>query len=75
MPISTRPDVSPRRYRVGDVFVHLPLEKAQERLQKDQERVDGELSKLQDVVDDCEKKMKDLKIVLYGKFGKAINLD
>ncbi|KDQ21882.1 hypothetical protein BOTBODRAFT_26289 [Botryobasidium botryosum FD-172 SS1] len=62
-------------YRVGDVFVHMTLERAQARLEKDQEKIDGELSKLREVVEDCEKQMKELKVILYGRFGKAINLD
>lgn len=37
--------------------------------------MDKEIQKLRDGMDDCEKQMKDLKVVLYAKFGKAINLD
>lgn len=45
------------------------------RLAKDQAIVEKELSKLKDQIEECEKEMKGLKVVLYAKFGKAINLD
>ena len=68
-------DDSGNRYRVGEAFVHLPLEKAQERLTVDQERVQAELSGLQHAADDCRSVMQDLKLHLYSKFGSSINLD
>ena len=33
------------------------------------------MSSLSDRAEECEKGMKELKVVLYAKFGKAINLD
>jgi prefoldin subunit 4 len=45
------------------------------RLAKDQAVVEKELSRLKDQAEECEREMKDLKVVLYAKFGKAINLD
>jgi prefoldin subunit 4 len=63
------------RYRIGEAFVHLPLEKAQVRLAADQERVQAELSRLQDALDACKSAMQDLKVHLYSKFGNSINLD
>ncbi|GJJ06437.1 hypothetical protein Clacol_000629 [Clathrus columnatus] len=62
-------------YRVGEAFLHLPLNKAQGRLQRDQEAIASEIDRMQEKVEECEKTMKDLKIQLYAKFGKAINLD
>ena len=66
---------SGNRYRIGEAFVHLPLEKAQERLASDQEKVQTELSGLQQAADDCKSVMQDLKLHLYSKFGSSINLD
>ena len=68
-------DFPPHRYRVGEAFVHLSQPRALKRLAKEQKDVDAELSKLSAVVEQCEKEMKELKVVLYAKFGKAINLD
>lgn len=45
------------------------------RLEKDQGEIESELSGLKDKAEECEKGMKELKVVLYAKFGRAINLD
>jgi prefoldin subunit 4 len=45
------------------------------RLESDQAQVDGEIAKLNKVVDQCERDMKALKVTLYARFGSAINLD
>ena len=45
------------------------------RLDKDQAQVDEEIAKLTEVVDQCERDMKTLKVELYARFGSAINLD
>lgn len=63
------------RYRVGEAFVHLRHSQAMKRLEKGQGELDSELSKLKDKAEECEKEMKNLKVVLYAKFGRAINLD
>jgi chaperonin cofactor prefoldin len=63
------------RYRVGEAFVHLPLELAQQRLASDHEAIDTEVARLQDAVEECQSAMKELKLQLYAKFGTSINLD
>ena len=63
------------RYRVGETFVHLPLSRAQKRLERDLDNVDKEMSKVNDNIEECDKEMKELKLVLYAKFGSAINLE
>lgn len=45
------------------------------RLAKEQKDTDAELEKLGNQAEQCEKDMEALKVVLYTKFGKAINLD
>jgi len=45
------------------------------RLEKDQAVVDAKVAELASLADVCETEMKQLKVVLYAKFGKAINLD
>ncbi|KAL1746435.1 Prefoldin subunit-domain-containing protein [Schizophyllum fasciatum] len=62
-------------YKVGETFLHLPLPRALKRLARDQADVEKRLAATADSVDDCERQMKELKVVLYAKFGKAINLD
>ena len=63
------------RYRIGEAYAHLPHARALKKLEKDQATLENELSKLKDQAEDCEKEMKGLKVILYAKFGKAINLD
>ncbi|KAL1760540.1 Prefoldin subunit-domain-containing protein [Schizophyllum commune] len=65
----------PVLYKVGETFLHLPLPRAQKRLARDQADVEKRLAAAADSVDECERQMKELKVVLYAKFGKAINLD
>lgn len=60
---------------MGDAFVHISLSAAQKQLEHDQESLDKEIADLRSRIDECETTMKELKVQLYGKFGKAINLD
>jgi len=75
MDIELADDEKPVLYRIGEAFVYLPLEKAQERLALDQESAQAELSRLQGAADQCKADMQDLKVQLYSKFGSSINLD
>lgn len=63
------------RYKVGEAFLHMPLPRALKRLEKDQSSIDTQVSVLANSAEDCEKQMKELKVALYAKFGRAINLD
>ena len=63
------------RYRIGEAFVHMPHAQAMKRLEKDQAAVSQEIEKFADSAENCDKEMKELKLVLYAKFGSAINLD
>ncbi|OCH88093.1 Prefoldin subunit 4 [Obba rivulosa] len=65
----------PVMYRVGEAFLHLPHGRAMRRLERDQTALESELSKLTDRAEECGTSMKELKAILYGKFGRAINLD
>ncbi|EIM82934.1 Prefoldin subunit 4 [Stereum hirsutum FP-91666 SS1] len=65
----------PVLYKVGETFLHMPHSRATKRLLHDQSVLDKELSGLEEKKEECEKGMKELKVSLYAKFGKAINLD
>ncbi|EJD02722.1 Prefoldin, subunit 4 [Fomitiporia mediterranea MF3/22] len=65
----------PVLYRIGESFVHLPLPRALKRLERDTSGLSDEMSKLSEQTEQWEKEMKELKLVLYAKFGSAINLD
>ena len=55
--------------------MHIPHPGAIKRLEKDQAIVDANVTKIVAEADECEIEMKQLKVLLYAKFGKAINLD
>jgi hypothetical protein len=63
------------RYKVGECFLHMPHPRAMKRLEADQATLDARVSELQSTAEECEKGMKELKVVLYAKFGSSINLD
>ncbi|EPT04674.1 hypothetical protein FOMPIDRAFT_1034780 [Fomitopsis schrenkii] len=65
----------PVLYKVGEAFMHLPHRRAMKQLERNQEQVNEELSSLTERAEECEKTMKELKVILYAKFGRAINLD
>lgn len=67
--------ISIKSYKVGEAFLHLPHHRAMKRLESDHAQVDGEIAKLSEAVDQCERDMKALKVALYARFGSAINLD
>jgi len=62
-------------YKVGEAFLHLAHSSALKRLESDQAVITAQMSSLSESTEYCEKQMKDLKIALYAKFGRAINLD
>jgi prefoldin subunit 4 len=53
----------------------MPLPKALKRLERDQTAVAERFNHIAGEVEDIEGQMKNLKVVLYAKFGKAINLE
>jgi len=65
----------PVLYKVGEAFLHMPLPRALKRLENDQSDLAGRISVLSASSEECETKMKELKVTLYAKFGTAINLD
>ncbi|QRV79529.1 Prefoldin subunit [Ceratobasidium sp. AG-Ba] len=65
----------PVDYKIGEAFFRIPLSRAQALIVKDQEAVEAEITKLQAQIDECREEMKELKVALYAKFGKQINLD
>jgi prefoldin subunit 4 len=45
------------------------------RLEKDQAVLSAQVLELSAGAEQCEKEMKELKVTLYARFGRAINLD
>lgn len=63
------------RYKIGDAFFHIPLEQAQEMLEAATTKIDEETSELEDKMESVREQMTQLKIDLYARFGKQINLE
>lgn len=63
------------RYRIGDSFFSLPVPEVQELLTASVERIDGEVSAVEDKLGELREEMQELKAALYGRFGKSINLE
>ena len=53
----------------------MPHGRALKRLEKDLSSVNDELVRQTSSAEQCETSMKELKVTLYAKFGRAINLD
>ncbi|KAJ0425732.1 Prefoldin subunit-domain-containing protein [Aspergillus carlsbadensis] len=62
-------------YKIGDSFVHLPLEEAQTMLSSSTEQIDSEVAKLEETLGGLRDEMQQLKVALYARFGRSINLE
>jgi len=62
-------------YKIGDSFIHLPLEEAQSLLATSTNDIDEEVSGLEDTLSEIREELTQLKGALYARFGKSINLD
>ncbi|KAF7315762.1 Prefoldin subunit 4 [Mycena indigotica] len=65
----------PVLYKIGETFIHMPLPRARKRLETDKSEVEAQVDTLTSSVKACEGEMQQLKVILYGKFKSAINLD
>ena len=63
------------KYKIGDCFVSLSVEKVQERLEQDTLKIKTALDRDDDEILELKEEMAKLKAVLYGKFGSSINLE
>lgn len=68
-------DDQPVMYKIGEAFFFLSLPQAKKQLRKDLKVYNNDIGDLQRRADECEKGMKELKVLLYAKFGKQINLE
>ena len=62
-------------YKIGDAFFHVPLEQAQEMLAAATTKIDEEVSTLEDKAGTLREEMDQLKVELYARFGRSINLE
>jgi len=73
--IPTGPPNRLNSYKIGDSFVSLPLPEVQEMLSESTAQIDEEVSKLEESLSGIRDEMKELKVQLYARFGRSINLE
>ncbi|EAW07309.1 tubulin-binding prefolding complex subunit GIM3 [Aspergillus clavatus NRRL 1] len=62
-------------YKIGDAFFQLPLADAQSLLTTSSEQIDEQVSKLEETLGDVRDELQQLKVALYARFGRSINLE
>ena len=67
--------LTPNRYKIGDSFFQLPLADAQSLLSSSTEQIDSEVSGLEEKLSDLRDELQQLKVALYARFGRSINLE
>ncbi|GHP08032.1 hypothetical protein PPROV_000677400 [Pycnococcus provasolii] len=63
------------KYLLGEVFVRVENDEADELIDNETERSKAEIEKLHEEMNQAKSKMEELKVVLYAKFGNNINLE
>ena len=62
-------------YKIGDCFLSLPVAEVQELLAGSVARIDEEVAALEERLQGLRDEMEGLKVALYARFGKTINLE
>lgn len=63
------------QYKIGEVFVHLKVEKAVQKIEKENEALDEKISTSNEEIEAIDEQLEELKQALYAKFGNNINLE
>ena len=63
------------RYKIGDSFFLLPLPEVQELLATSIEKIDADVTAVEEKLSEHREEMQHLKTALYGRFGRSINLE
>ncbi len=60
---------------MGDTFISLPVEEVRELLSSSMTKIEELVSAVQDKLGTVREEMEQLKVELYARFGKSINLE
>lgn len=63
------------RYKIGDVFVALPLSEVQELLAENTRKIEEEVADVDEKLGTVREEKEQLKTALYARFGRSINLE
>lgn len=72
---SARWKLIPNSYKIGDSFVSLPLPEVQEMLVTSTEKIEEEVVAVEEKLSTIREEMAQLKVELYARFGRSINLE
>jgi prefoldin subunit 4 len=62
-------------YKIGDSFISLPLPEVQEMLSTSTSKIEEDVSGLEEKLKTVREEMSQLKVELYARFGRSINLE
>ncbi|KAK3320692.1 Prefoldin subunit-domain-containing protein [Cercophora scortea] len=62
-------------YKIGDAFFHVQLPQAQEMLAVSGAKVEEQIDELEEKLGTIREEMTQLKVELYARFGRTINLE
>ncbi|RDW85897.1 prefoldin subunit 4 [Coleophoma crateriformis] len=62
-------------YKIGDSFISLPLPEVQEMLSSSTEKIEETVGELEGKLGTIREEMTQLKVELYARFGRSINLE
>lgn len=63
------------RYKIGDSFVSLPQPEVLELLGASTEKIDKDVAEVEEQLGGVRDEMEELKVALYARFGRSINLE
>ncbi|KAL1858147.1 hypothetical protein Daus18300_010028 [Diaporthe australafricana] len=62
-------------YKIGDSFFHVTVSQAQGMLEASTTRIEEDVSQLEEKLSTAREEMTQLKVELYARFGRSINLE
>lgn len=62
-------------YKIGESFFHVTVTQAQEMLETSTTKIEEDISGLEDKLNTAREEMTQLKVELYARFGRSINLE
>ncbi|ODV76947.1 Prefoldin, subunit 4 [Suhomyces tanzawaensis NRRL Y-17324] len=63
------------QYKVGEVFIFMKVSKAIAKIEAENEKLETRISGIDEIIEECDESLGDLKKQLYAKFGNNINLE
>ncbi|KAF8852254.1 prefoldin subunit 4 [Acephala macrosclerotiorum] len=62
-------------YKIGDSFISLPLSEVQELLSTNTSQIEEDVAAVEEKLSTIREEMTELKVQLYARFGRSINLE